>query len=53
VLDLDLNTWLGQNQGLEENREGGVKTEGQVPEVLSLFILATSFIPSEFAHADI
>jgi hypothetical protein len=53
VLDLDLNAWLGQNQGLEENREGGVKTEGEVPEVLPLFILPTSFIPTEFAHADV
>ena len=53
VLDLDLNAWLGQNQGMEENREGGVKTEGEVPEVLPLFILPTSFIPTEFAHADV
>jgi dynein heavy chain, axonemal len=31
VLDLDLNAWLGQGQGFEVNREGGLKTEGAPP----------------------
>ena len=48
-----MNVWLGQNQGMEANREGTVKTEDQVPEVLPLFSLPTSFIPTEFALADV
>ena len=31
VLDLELNTWLGQDQGFEAIREGGLKTEGTCP----------------------
>lgn len=31
VLDLDLNAWLGQEQGFEVNREGGLRTEGTPP----------------------
>jgi hypothetical protein len=38
---------------MEANREGGVKTDGEVPEVLPLFIYPTIFIPTEFAHSDV
>ena len=31
VLDLERNTWLGQDDGFEAIRDGGLKTEGQSP----------------------
>ena len=37
ILDLDLNTWLGQDQGFEPLREGGLKTEGTSPGVICMF----------------
>jgi hypothetical protein len=38
ILDLDLNAWLGQDQGFEAIREGGLKTEGTSPGVQYLLI---------------
>jgi hypothetical protein len=40
ILDLDLNTWLGQDQGFEAVREGGLKTEGTSPGVCRSVLIA-------------